>query len=184
MRKRFFCGAAAVLIVLIAVQRSSSQDISNVLELKMTLSKQEVRVGDELLGHFAITNVSDTNVSIVSIGWLYMAYWFRVDGAKGSILAEPLFEKLFTPEISREDVITLQPGQSFTVDRDAKIERAKKQAGKIFVDFGDSGFYVDCGQQYQISGLFWAREDRSGQFKLLSGRLRSRPVNLWVAPCK
>ncbi len=183
------CGSVLVQCIVlgaltVATQASGVRDISNTLQVKLRLNKQEIRVGEEIVARFTITNISKRDVSVVTTGALYMAYWFRVEGSEGRVWADALFEKLFTDYVSREDVVTLKPGRSFTVNREAKLYQSQTKSGKAFLDFGDSGFELNCGTRYRLHGQFWARDERSHRFDVISGRLTSAPVNILVTPCK
>lgn len=170
----------AIGALLMTMNASGARPITNILQLKLTLNKQQLRLGEELIGHFTITNASKGDVSVVRTGALYMSYWFRVEDSQRRVSAEPLFEKLFTDYVSREDVITLKPGRSFTVDRTATLRPSTSKSGRTFLDFADSGFTLDCGTRYRVYGRFWAREDRSGRFKVISGDVTSAPVHLMI----
>lgn len=183
MTRAVFVAFLVSVAILVAKQASGARDITRTLGLKLTLNKQKLRVGEEITGQFRITNISKKDVSVVTVGALYMAYWFGIEGGEGRVLAEPLFEKLFTDYISNEDIVTLKPGQSFTVDRKAKLKRSAKRSGKAFLVFDDSAFELHCGKRYRVYGRFWAREDRSGTFKVISGDLRSPAIRVSIARC-
>jgi hypothetical protein len=152
--------------------------IKNALKLRLAVNKATPQPGDKVSFTFEIENVSNNEVHFVRYGGLYAAFWLEVKTDARSVSPEILFEKLYVPDVSEDDIITLKPGEVFRTVRRGTVRPVS--SGRVFLDMFDSGFTLERGQQYRLRGEFRAREDRSGKFRVAVGEVFSLPIDFSI----
>lgn len=155
------------------------------LGLTLQLNQPVVRIGDTLVARLLITNISDEPVTFVKYGGLYRAFWIQLDVAPHrSLEPERQFEKLATGVVLKDDLVTLKPKATFSTVVKSRIRASERARGEVMLDFGDSDYRLHCDQLYKIRGVFWARPDDSGRFKVMSGVVGSPVQEFRVIGCK
>jgi hypothetical protein len=183
---RWFIG---ILVFGLAITSTRSDgaddDAAHKLQLRLTLNKQTMHVGDKIVARFQVINISTRPVTFIKNGALYSAFWFQIEPKGGSLIRpERQLEKLLTGEFSKDDLVTLAPRATFTKIITAVLELGKGGKDSVLLKFWDSDFALRCGETYQITGLFWAHPDDFGKMKVTSGRISSAPQEFRVVNCK